>query len=290
MPRLVAVATSTPNVMSKSSSYLGFDPSAPIGSIGEACGTGKRYAASYERKSTSDPYGIDEQYLINKQKAAGEGFIIPDDLRFRFSDDDTSGVTKSRRGFDRLKKIIEEGEAPFERVYVKDRTRLGRWDEPRMHFYYEMHFQENGVVVRYADEDDSAADGDDDGRATARFLKASVGNLTASTERKRLMRRIRAGVRGRVINGFYPGSIAPYGTVRWLANKYDKTLIQEVAMHAGVRMSDCSYRLLWASDGRKEVVAEIFERYEAGASMTQIAKSLNARGVAAPSVTGGRAP
>jgi hypothetical protein len=157
-----------------------------------------------------------------------------------------------------------------------------------MHFYYEVHFQENGVVVRYVDEDDSAADGDDDGRATARFLKGAVGNLAASTERKRLIRRIRGGVRSRVINGFYPGSIATYATERRLANKYDGTLIQEAAIQAGVRMADCSYRLVWASDGRKQVVAEIFERYEASTSMTEIAKSLNARGVPSPAAAGAR--
>jgi hypothetical protein len=238
-------------------------------------------AASYERKSYNDPYGIDAQYHANREQAAEEGFDIPDDPRFRFSDDDTTGVTKSRQGFDRLLKMITQGDAPFTRVYVKDRTRFGRWDDLRQHYYFEVLFKDCGVVLRYSNEPPVEFEGEIDAAGFGEFVRSIFVTFGASDERRKLIKRVRGGLRRRVLDGFYPGPVAPYGTSRWLARQDTKELIEAVTADSA-RRPGCNFRLLWATDGTKEVVAEIFERFERGESMAAIVRSLNERKVPSP--------
>jgi hypothetical protein len=49
--------------------------------------------------------------------------------------------------------MVERGSAPFERVYVWNPDRLGRWTDPRTRCYYEALFEQSGVELRYADQD-----------------------------------------------------------------------------------------------------------------------------------------
>ena len=112
-----------------------------------------RCAAAYVRTAASSPEGVEEQLQLNKARAASEGFVIPDDPEYQFVDDGVGGLTHQREGFGRLLAAVESGAAPFSRVYVRDRTRLGRWIEPRMGFYYEVLFESNGSPIRYSDDE-----------------------------------------------------------------------------------------------------------------------------------------
>lgn len=248
----------------------------------------RRYAASYERKSDQDSYGIDSQYHANRDQAALEGYEIPNDPRFRYSDDDTSGVLRCRAGFNRLLQVLRDGDAPFDRVYAKDRSRFGRFDDPRQHHYYEVLFKEYGVLLRYSNDPDVELSSTSGSEALGHFLKGFIENITASEERKTLIRRTRGGLRRRVLDGFYPGPVAPYGAVRWAARQDTGELLEPVVEGAGVRHKGYNYRLLWADDGTTEIVREIFERYEAGETMAAIARSLQERGVRSPHDARGR--
>ena len=244
-----------------------------------------RYAASIERKSTADAYGIEQQYRLNCARAAEEGYIIPNEPAFRFTDDDVSGALKDRPGLSRLLAIAESGTAPFTRVYVKDRTRLGRWEDSRRHFHIEILLMDRGIELRYCDEKAiDFADGEE-GELYAGMITGVINTMGSSKERRRLIHRVRMSLRDRVLNGFYPGSKAPYGTTRWLVRRDDKNVFVEEAKPDGqsvVRRSDCNYRLAWATDGTKERIAEIYRRFEAGESMRKIAACFNDAGVPSP--------
>lgn len=126
-------------------------------------------AAIYARSATENPTGIREQQRACKAAARREGFNAPEE--FRFIDDGWSGATTERPSFQSMVDLVESGEAPFGRVYVHDRSRLGRFSDPRQHFAIEMAFRSHGIEVRYADEE--AIDWDDrTGAALASAMKA----------------------------------------------------------------------------------------------------------------------
>lgn len=246
-------------------------------------------AASYGRKSTKDREGLEAQFLANQHKAAEEGYSIPASPDFRFEDDDTTGTTKSRRGFDRLIARVSAGDVPFKRLYIKDKTRLGRWDDPRYHSYLEIFFQQHGVQVRYAEDSEGPIDYEngDPSQILGRHLKDQVDNAGAAQERRRLRRRVTGGMRKRVFDGFYPGSRAPYGMRRTLVNTLTKEVVRDVPQLGTIRMSDCHFGLRWADDGTLEVVVRIFELAEQGWSLRRIAQHLNHEGLASPLVARG---
>jgi hypothetical protein len=93
-----------------------------------------RYAASLERQSRDYAEGVEAQYAINRQRAEKDGFMIPDDPMFRFTENHVRGQAINRKQWERLVKAVESGDAPFERVYVKARPRTGRWKDPREQF------------------------------------------------------------------------------------------------------------------------------------------------------------
>lgn len=248
-----------------------------------------RLAASYGRKSYRDPEGIEAQYLGNQRKAHEHGFTIPTSPEFRFDDDDTVGITKSRAGFDRLVEVVTSGDAPFERVYIKDKTRLGRWDDPRYHSYLEVLFETHGVRIVYCDDPNGPIDYEnaDPGQILGRHLKDQVDNANASQERRRLRRRVTGGMRKRVYDGYYPGSKAPYGLRRTLVDARSKEVLQDVPQLGTIRMPDCHYGLRWADDGSLQVIVRIFELAEQGWSLRRIAQRLNADGLPSPLVARG---
>jgi Site-specific recombinases, DNA invertase Pin homologs len=240
-----------------------------------------RYACSYERQSLSDDMGIDEQYRENCQRAREHGYLIPNDPKFRFSDNDVSGVTANRGEFQRLIQVVESGDAPFERVYVKDKTRLGRFDDPRQHTYYEMHLKMNGAPLRYSDKAsdvDHIADGDD---GIGHALTDVIDNHFTSKERKQFRARVAKGRRNLVINGFYVGAIAPYGTERWLATA-SGALKQPIMPNGSIRQQEHHYKLCWATNGTLDIVREIFQRLANGESAHGIAADLTRRGLPTP--------
>ncbi|HEY0779095.1 MAG TPA: recombinase family protein, partial [Gemmatirosa sp.] len=77
-----------------------------------------RVGASYARKSDRDQEGLDSQHEGNASAAARDDYGVPSE--YQFGDDDTSGVTTTRGGLDRLMALVESGRAPFDRVYIKN--------------------------------------------------------------------------------------------------------------------------------------------------------------------------
>lgn len=245
-----------------------------------------RLAASYARKSNDDADGIEAQHEINAAAALADGYFIPDAPDIRFDDNHVSGATTQRPGLERLLAAARAG-APWCRVYVKDRSRWGRFEDLRYHMYLEM------VLVHECD-------------VTLRFVHRGTPRVPASAgpmadifngffdlidaekvrgERHDTMRRTRGGKRKRVKDGFYPGGVhVPYGTTRVLVDRASKTVrVAEVA--AGdrvVRTRDEGFMLRWATDGSVAVVTRIFAWLVADVSMGEIARRLAAEGVAAP--------
>lgn len=185
-----------------------------------------RFAASYARKSDQDSDGIEAQHEITRRAAARDGYEIPDELCF--SDDHTSGVTTSRNGLDTLIQLIESGSAPFEAIYVRNRKRLGRWNDPGMHDYLRIHMSRFGVTLRYAEGVNPDYTKGMDPEVVVQSLFDRMETIDASTERAETRRRVMTGTRRRVVQGFWPGSIAPYATQRWLANLATGKLIRPV--------------------------------------------------------------
>lgn len=244
-------------------------------------------AASYARKSDEDNDGLQSQHLGNEQRAAADGYLIPRSVDFRFEDDDTTGVSKRRKGFDRLLQVITSGEGKFDRVYVKDRTRLGRWSDPRFGFYLEVLAEEHGVKIVYSENEkhvDYAGEFSPD--MIGLFLKEAVDGVVASQERERLIKRVTGGMRYWVMKGFYPGSSAPYGLERWLADETTGALLERIPDGQAVRKKGCRYKLLWEDGVSQEVIREIYRLVESGRSLASVARELNERGTPTPSGRG----
>jgi hypothetical protein len=244
-------------------------------------------AASYVRKSDEDNEGLQSQHLVNEQRAAADGYAIPRAVDFRFEDDDTTGVSKRRKGFDRLLQMITSGEAKFNRVYIKDRTRLGRWSDPRFGFYLEVLCEEHGVKLVYSENArhvDYAGEFSPD--MIGLFLKEAVDGVVASQERDRLITRVTGGMRYWAMRGFYPGSSAPYGLERWLADESTGARLERIPDGQAVRKSGCRYKLAWQDGVAREVIREVYRLVESGRSLASVARELNERGTPTPSGRG----
>lgn len=240
-------------------------------------------AASYARKSDDDPAGIDAQHLGNSQKALSEGYMIPESPAFRFEDDDTTGVTKSRSGMDRLLQVVFSGQAPFKRVYIKDVTRHGRWDA-RYGIWAEVECERHGVELRFCEEEEHPDFSQtDSSQSLGSSLKRFIDRHVATQERTRLIKRVTGGMRYFVLRGFFPGARAPYAAERWVADKQTGMLIERVPVGKTIRMDGCAYKLRWVEGEPFEVVQAIYRWVEEGVSLAAIAERLTARGTPSPS-------
>lgn len=243
-----------------------------------------KLAATYARKSDKNDFGIDRQHDLLIARAADDGYVVPDEVLFRFEDDNTTGTTTSRRGLDRLVALVETGEAPFRRIYVKDMTRFGRFDDPRYHHYLEVHLEKFGVTICYWENDGAQAELADPKNVNrfSSYLRGAMGSIISSEERRRMISRITMGMRDRVREGFYPGARPPYGTIKWLADRHTGVLIEPVPANTRVHRVGCFFRLAWAQDASREVIQRIFRSIESGRSLRSIARELQAEGVPSP--------
>lgn len=258
-------------------------------------GSDVRLAASVERVSDPREESLDAQYLVNRQRAEEDGFVIPDHPAFRFQDDATKGDVRHRNGVNRLLATVQDGHAPFERAYARDRDRFGRWKDPRRHNFFEVLLEEHGCELIYSTKARKPSDYAD---PTAQrdsligdFLTDTVDVIRTAEEKRSLVERVTTGMRARVLDGHYPGGLAPYGMERWLVNKHTGVLVQRAPDRGRLRLPDCRYSLRWSEDGPGRpyrVVREIFEALGRGESMSSVAAALNRRGVATPARRRGR--
>lgn len=243
---------------------------------------GLRYAASYARKSDPNGDGIATQHEINRTFAARHGYVIPDHLCF--GDDDTSGTTIRRKDWDRLQHAIECGESSIEAVIVRNKARLGRWTDPGMHDYVRIHLQQLGVALLFVEgHNPDYARG-----LTPEAMVASISDrmesISGSKEHAEIRRRVTTGVRRRVKQGYYPGATAPYGTERWLINRYTGTLNERVPDGLRLRAPDGAYKLRWRTETEwRDAVQLIFRLLvEEDCGLAEISRQLAAKGYPAP--------
>lgn len=242
-------------------------------------------AASVARKSTHDDVAVADQHVTNAQRAKADGFMIPDGAGFRFEDDNTKGSLTSRPGLNALLEVIESGEAPFKRVYVRDPDRLARTTDPRFIFWFEYECKRHGIQLCYSSTEGEHVDYDrlEGGNAIGTFVTSAVENVRTSEEVRMLGRRVNIGLRRKIIRGEWPGGWVPYGTDRWLVTVNGEAVLflQKIEPGLSLRQAGGTYRLRWNED-QVPVVRRIYDGIEAGRSMRAIAAQLNTDGVPSP--------
>lgn len=243
----------------------------------------QKLAASYGRKSTPDDTAVEDQHVTNAQRAKADGWEIPDRPGFRFGDDNTKGSLTSRQGLDALRELIESGEAPFTRLYVRDRDRLARATDPRYIFWFEYHCKTHGVQVCYSSTKGEHVDYEhpDSGNAIRTFVTNAVENVRTAEEVRVLGQRVKTGIRRKIKRGEWPGGWIPYATEGWLVSGEPVLFLQKLEPGVSLRQAGCSYRLRWNHD-EVRVVRRIYDGIEAGRSMRAMAAELNSDGVLSP--------
>jgi hypothetical protein len=240
-------------------------------------------AASYGRKSTADDMGLKGQHMRNAQKALADGFLVPDDPAFRFEDDDTSGRRTSREDLDRLIALVTSNRAPFKRVYVKDKSREGRFADPRFHFFLQVLFEKHGVKLCYSDRDVQLDFSSGDPRDMFGLLvRDLIESINSSQELATLIKRVTEGSRIWVLRGFYPGNQPPYGLERWYADEASGECVEQVIEGAVVKQKGRRFKLRFANGSTRDAISRIFDALEQGYSLARTALLLNAEGVTAP--------
>lgn len=241
-------------------------------------------AAAYGRKSDDDQQGVYDQWELCARRAEADGRHIPDDNRF--GDNDSTGKTSARREFERLVNVVTGGRAPFRHLYVKDKTRFGRWVDPRKHTYYECLFEEHGVKIVYCNQKEEVDfSAGVLGSEIGVYLKDSVDNFYAAQERLEIISRTRTGKRQALMRGSYPTHLIPYATRRILVSRLTGETLGEIGTRAIRDRETTLIKLGWVDGEPLMVVREIFKRILKGESMREICTDLNQRKI--PAAKGG---
>jgi DNA invertase Pin-like site-specific DNA recombinase len=247
-------------------------------------GAGARLAKSYARKSDENELGCDAQHESNAAKAKLDGFLIPDSPEFRLSDDHTSGASDNRSAFKRLLTEAKAG-AIFSRVYVLNSDRFGRWDDTRLHSFYEVEFERAGSPIYYTEghirpENFATAEIGD----VARYAFGHTSSaLVASEERKKICSRTKRGRRVALRNGFWPGaSLPPYATERMIVDAETRRVLGPAPIKGNFKEKGTRFVLRWTKKREFRIVQEVFNRVEAGEAFATIATDLNLRGIPSP--------
>jgi DNA invertase Pin-like site-specific DNA recombinase len=240
-----------------------------------------RRAAVYARESVDYEVTVDHQIRACVMQAQKDGLDVPDNPAYRFPDNDATGANADRNGFQRLLRIVESGSAGFSRLYVKDRSRFGRFDDIREQFAYEYMLKQKGVEIRYLDEDAINWD-DTSGRSLADQLLAFLRTGQTASERHKIRERGRIGKRDAVKDGSYPHVRAPWGAERWHWDRAANRWIQRVESGAGSRKPGLVIGLRWDTH-RSHLIREIYELAAEGRALTRIATLLTEREIETPS-------
>lgn len=84
-------------------------------------------AASYARVAEANTARLQAQHEANAASAVDDGYHVPADDGYRIGNDGSSGLSQDRTGWAELLRQVTTGTAGFDRVYVQDATRIGRW-------------------------------------------------------------------------------------------------------------------------------------------------------------------
>jgi hypothetical protein len=243
-----------------------------------------RIAAFYGRVSGKDEESIETQLAIAIEVAARDGYIIPDGPAFRFADVRVSGLTRTRNGWSRLLQVIQGPEKPpFERVYVRNLQRLGRWKDPRRFPHYEVLFEDAGAPIRYC-EQERQIEFSDGIRASdvGVYISDTVDMVRTSRDHTDLVNKFRTRRRQMVLQGFYPSGHAPYGYMFAEVDPDTRAVLGFVRRGSRTRTRGSRLQLVPADDGSAELVRSIFRWAGEGMSMLRIAKRLIAEAARMP--------
>ena len=243
-----------------------------------------RIAAFYGRVSGDDEESIETQLAIAIEVAARDGYIIPEGPAFRFADIRTSGLTRTRNEWSRLLKAIDGPERPlFDRVYVRNRQRLGRWKDPRRFPHYEVRFEDAGVPIRYCEEErhiefsEGISDAD-----MGIYISNTVDIVRTSRDHTDLVNKFRKRRRQMVLLGFYPFGRAPYGYMFAEVDPDTREVLGYVRRGRRIRTRGSRLQLVPADDGSAELVRSIFQWAGEGMSMLKIGQRLIAEAALTP--------
>ena len=233
-------------------------------------------AASYARRSAVKEEGIILQHDTNAGRAQTDGYEIPPDVRW--SDDGVSGTSTQRGGLDSLLKLISSGRATFTRLYVRERDRLARTEDPRFATYLEYHCKIHGVQICYSlDKEHPAYDGADP-QFAAQYVMASMQTVQAHQELRTIRQRTTRGTRDGLKKGKYvAGGPAPFGYNKWLVDDATKAFVQAVADGQRLRMAGHHFRLR-IDPTERVVVEQIFAGIRALKTYAEIARELHDAG------------
>lgn len=236
------------------------------------------FAVSYARSAEHSPAAVQEQHEVNTACAERDGYtILPEHL---FSDDGVSGVAASRPDFERMLQVLEQEGGRIGRVYMRDRTRLGRGADPRQHIHWENRIEDCGAQVCYT--------GDEAPVAPLvvhlhRWVEETMASAMNGMARERLIRDIKRGHAHCALRGYYPGSTAPYGTERWLVDTLTGAYVERIPDGASRPRSGCGIKLRWCEGESIRVVQSIFRWVgEEGFSVAACARRLNEQDVLPP--------
>ena len=217
---------------------------------------GKIYrAALYLRLSREDvKEGGGYSSSIETQRDITRSYAISHQYNIvgTYIDDGFSGTSFDRPDFNRMISDIEAGLVNC--VITKDYSRLGR-NYIECGMYLEQYFPKKGVRYIAINDGIDTEDPTSGGNMTAPFLSVAYEMYARDTSRK-----IRSSFQSKMERGEYIGNFAPYGYRKDPANKNHLLIDPAVA----------------------PMVKRIFMEAAEGKTPGQIAKELNAEGVATP--------
>lgn len=239
-----------------------------------------KLAASYARSAAHNPAGIQQQHEQNASCAAQDGYtILPEHY---FGDDGVSGLAMSRPALDRLLSLVTQGEAPIERIYMRDPSRLARLPDPRQPFYCSVTalMDDHGVQICYSAVGSLA---DPMVAELLRVLKDRMDSAITTSERVRRAQEVKRGQEWCALSGYYPGSAAPYGTERWLVDMHTNTYVEQIPESGRRRRPGCAIKLRWCEGEPIRVLQNLFRWVGAeGLSPGECAQCLHDQQVAPP--------
>ena len=231
-------------------------------------------AAQYLRMSTEHQrYSLDSQARAIAAYAASNGF----EVICSYVDAGVSGLDlEAREGLKQLLTDVIAGAAPFAVVLVFDVSRWGRFQDPDEAAHLEFLCRSSGVGVTYCAE----AFANDTSLSST--LMKHIKRAMAAEYLQELSAKVARAQRGVALQGFWRGGAAPYGFRRQMI-RFDGA--PGAILDRGERKSIQGYRikLVRGPDAEVRTVQRIFEDYgQRGARSTDIARTLNADGVAGP--------
>jgi DNA invertase Pin-like site-specific DNA recombinase len=157
-----------------------------------------------------------QQYSIANQTATLSLYAAAHNVGIvrSFVDQGKSGTTiKGRTGLQELLRIVQLGQADFDRVLVYDVSRWGRFPDNDEAAHYEYVCKRAGISVQYC-----AEQFENDNSPVSNLLKALKRTMAGEYSRE-LSVKVSAGQRRLVAMGYWQGGYGPFGMQRQLVSK-----------------------------------------------------------------------